>query len=101
MRVHGLRAIINTTLRAPSGTALSRSTVIDWLYSAPRYLRGLSLARIGLVLLICAVFTARQMSQCLFQIGCGFADGRTLSVNLLFLVRVFLFALPMLVAVTV
>jgi signal transduction histidine kinase len=65
------------------------------------FLRGLTLRRIGLVLAICAIFTLRQQSLCIFQINCGLPDGGTLVGFLTFLARQFAFALPMLVAVTI
>ncbi len=65
------------------------------------YLRGLTLGRVGLVLLICAALTVRQLSVCVFQLGCGTPNGQTLAGFAQFLGRQFLFALPMLFAVTI
>jgi sensor histidine kinase YesM len=65
------------------------------------YLRGLTPSRVGLVLLICALFAVRQHSACFFQISCGMPDGGTLLGFVRFLARQFLFAIPMLLAVTV
>ena len=65
------------------------------------YLRGLTAGRVGLVLLICAILTVRQLSGCMFQIGCNIPAGGTPAGFVLFLGRQFLGALPMLFAVTV
>src|SRR5437867_1883123 len=56
------------------------------------YLQGLTAARVGLVLLICTILTVRQKSLPGVEPTAEFAD---------FLARQFLFALPMLFAVTV
>jgi len=57
-----------------------------------RYLRGLTAARVGMVFLICAILTVRQQSLPYAETLAKFVD---------FLVRQFLFALPMLFAVTI
>ena len=62
---------------------------------------GLTPGRVGLVLAICAIFSARQQSLCVFQISCGLPDGGTLAGFSTFLARQFAFALPMLLMVTV
>ena len=72
-----------------------------YLVPARSYLRGLTAARVGLVALICAIFTARQLSNCIFATGCGIPDGNTPAGFALFLVRQILCALPMLFAVTI
>ena len=67
-----------------------------------KYLRGLTVARFGLLLLICAMLTTRQHSLCVFQATCArLSGGGTLVGFGIFLARQFLFALPMLIAVTV
>jgi signal transduction histidine kinase len=70
-------------------------------FPGARYLRGLTPGRVALVLLICAAFSVRQLSLCVFQINCGSPSGRSLAQLAQFLGRQFLFSLPMLVAVTV
>ena len=61
-------------------------------WPAFRYLRGLTLSRVGMVLLICAILTVRQQSLPYAETLAKFVD---------FLARQFLFALPMLFAVTI
>ena len=68
---------------------------------ASGYLRGLTSGRVGIVLLVCVLFTLRQQSLCVFQMACGLPDGGTPVGIVRFLARVFLFAIPMLLAVTV
>ena len=76
----------------PLRAAWWRSAGAIRLSPAGGYLRGLTLARVGLVLLICAILTVRQKSLPGVEPFAEFAD---------FLARQFLFALPMLFAVTV
>ena len=96
-----LRAITADRLPSALGAAWRGSVDAIRLSLAAKHLRGLTLARVGLVLLICALFSARQQSLCIFQIGCGIPDGGTLAGFAHFVARQFLFALPMLFAVTV
>ena len=95
----GLRAIAADLPRALGG-ARWRSMGAVRLAPAAGYLSGLTVGRVGLVLLICAAFTVRQHSVCVFQVSCGMLDGGTLGGFLRFLTRQFVFALPMLLAVT-
>jgi signal transduction histidine kinase len=96
----GLRAIAADLPRAMRAV---RRRNVGAVGPAPAtwYLRGLTAGRVGLVLLICAMFSVRQHSLCLFQVSCGMPDGGTLGGFIRFLARQFLFALPMLLAVTV
>ena len=73
----------------------------NFLSRSTGYLRGLTLLRIGFVLLICVIFTARQQSLCWFQTKCGAPDMGTLAGGVHFLARQFLFSMPMLLAVTI
>ncbi|HEY2862791.1 MAG TPA: histidine kinase [Casimicrobiaceae bacterium] len=98
--MHVFRAII-TGPSAPSLVALRRRDSATRTPNVARYLRGLTLGRVGIVLLICALFTLRQQSLCVFQMSCGMPDGGTPAGIVRFLARVFLFAVPMLLAVTV
>jgi signal transduction histidine kinase len=97
----GLRAITATTALPPLRAAWWRRVGAIRVSPAAGYLRGLTAGRIGLVLLICAIYTARQLSVCVFQIVCSSPDYNTLAGFVQFLARQFLFALPMLLAVTV
>src|ERR1700694_1100788 len=97
----GLRASIAAHLPPAAHAAWSRRVGAIRRSPVAGYLRGLTAARVGLVLLICAIFTVRQLSLCLFEFGCGIPDGKTLTGWAYFLARQFLFALPMLLAVTV
>src|SRR6266581_3731555 len=99
--MYGLRAITIVHLSPVLRAAWWRSAGAIRLSPPAGYLHGLTAARVGLVLLICAIFTARQLSLCVFQVGCGIPDGRTFAGFFFFLARQFLFALPMLLAVTV
>lgn len=65
------------------------------------YLRGLTVGRAALLLVICLMLTMRQHSLCIFQITCGMPDGGTLSGFTLFLARQFVFSVPLLLLVTV
>jgi sensor histidine kinase YesM len=65
------------------------------------YLRGLTVGRLGLVLLLCLMLTLRQQSLCIFQITCGMPSGGTAAGFASFLGRQFLFSLPLLLLVTV
>jgi sensor histidine kinase YesM len=94
--MHGLRVISPSILRASwwrSAGAVRRS-------HAAKYLRGLSAARVVVVLLICAGLTLRQTSICVFAAKCSLPNG-PLATFADFLARQFLFALPMLFAVTI
>jgi hypothetical protein len=73
----------------------------DVLPRVMNYLRGLTPSRLGIVLAICLLFTARQHSLCAFQVACGMAAGQSLSGFLTFVARQFVFALPFLILVTV
>ena len=97
----GLPAIIAASFPPWVCAAWWRSVDAARLSPAAGYLRGLTPARVGLVMLICAIFTVRQLSLCVFQIGCGIPDGQTLAGFALFLARQVLFAIPMLFAVTI
>src|SRR6266851_4133783 len=99
--MYGLRAITADHLPRPLRAAWWRSVGAIGLSRAARYLRGLTVVRVGLVLLICVIFTVRQQGPCIFQIVCGLADAGTLAGFAYFLARQFLFALPMLFAVTI
>jgi signal transduction histidine kinase len=85
----------------PAGATQGQTIRALPLSPASNLLRGLTLGRVGLVLAICAIFTARQQSSCLFQMGCALPDGGTLVGFSTFLARQFAFALPMLLVVTV
>jgi sensor histidine kinase YesM len=97
----GLPTIAATNLPAALRAAWWRSIGVIRQSPVAGYLRGLTPARVGLVLLLCALLTLRQESLCIFQIACGMPDGGTLSGSVRFLARQFLFALPMLLAVTI
>jgi signal transduction histidine kinase len=99
--MHGLRAINAADLPRALRAAWWRSVGTIRLSAAAGYLRGLTASRVGLVLMICAIFSVRQLSPCVFQIGCGIPDGGTLAGFVLFLARQFLFSVPMLLAVTI
>jgi len=99
--MYGLRATTGAHLPLALLAAWGRSVGAIRLAPASGYLRGLTAARVGLVLLICAIYTARQLSTCVFQIVCSSPDYNTLAGSALFLARQFLFAIPMLLAVTV
>jgi signal transduction histidine kinase len=60
-------------------------------------LRGLTVGRVGLVLLICALLSWRQIVSCVFEPSCN----QTLSGAAWFVTRHFLAALPLLLAVTI
>src|SRR5437879_5221814 len=95
----GLRASIAAHLPPAMREAWSRSFGAIRGSRVAGYLRGLTPGRLGLVLLICAILTLRQKSVCVVQLDCGTPE--MLAESASFLVRQFLFALPMLVAVTV
>src|SRR2546425_2107193 len=99
--MYGLRAITAAHLPPVLRVAWWRSGSALRPSPAAGYLRGLTAARVGLVLLICAIFSVRQQSLCVFQMGCGTPDGNTSGGFVYFLARQFLFSLPMLLAVTV
>jgi sensor histidine kinase YesM len=82
-------------------TAWARSVGRTRLLPISGYLRGLSASRVALVLLICTLFTIRQLSLCVFQLGCGLPYGQTVAGFGIFLGRQFFASLPMLIAVTV
>ena len=67
----GLRATTATHLRPALRMVRWRSLSAIRLPAAAGYLRGLTIGRVGLVLLICAIFSVRQQSLCVFQIICG------------------------------
>ncbi len=99
--MHELPPIAATRLPSARRQLGRRGTGAYRVPHANGYLHGLTMGRVGFVLLICAVLTTRQQSQCISQIGCGMPDGGTVAGFALFLARQFLFALPMLFAVTV
>src|SRR5512141_123203 len=99
-RFHLLRTVVANPLIALRAWRRLHEGAIG-RFPAIGYFRGLTAGRVGLVLLICTILTVRQVSPCVFQVGCSLPDGRTLSGFLLFLARQFVFALPMLLAVTV
>lgn len=96
----GLRAIAADLPRALRAAPWHGMSAVH-LAPAAGYLRGLTAGRAGFVLLICAMFTARQHSLCVFQVACGMPDGATFGGFVRFLARQFFFALPMLLAVTI
>jgi sensor histidine kinase YesM len=63
-------------------------------------LRGLTLGRVALVLVICVALSVRQQSPCFFHLSCALPDGGTLAGVSRFIARHFVCALPMLLAVT-
>ena len=85
--------------------ALRRRARPRWLdgriVPVARYLRGINVNRVGLVLLICLALTARQHSTCIFHFSCGMAAGSTLAGFAAFLGRQVVFSLPMLLLVTI
>ena len=99
--MHGLRS--NDAAAPPPVTRDARANRAGAVHKSPAigYLRGLTPGRVGLVLLICAALTVRQLSLCVFQVGCGIPNGQTLAGFAQFLGRQFLFSLPMLFAVTI
>ena len=99
--MYGLRPITAVHLPPIFHAVWWRSVGAIRLSPASGYLRGLTATRVGFVLLICALFTVRQQSLCIFQIACGLPDGGTFGGFVRFLARHFLLALPMLLAVTV
>jgi sensor histidine kinase YesM len=99
--MYGLPAIAAAHLPSVLRAAWGRSAGAIRLSPPASYLRGLTAARVGLVLLICVIFSVRQQSQCIFQIGCGTPDGKTFGGFVYFLARQFFFSLPILLAVTV
>jgi sensor histidine kinase YesM len=99
--MNGLGAIIVDHLPSAVRVAWSRSAGAIRQSPVAGYLRGLTAARFGLLLLICAMLTTRQQSLCLFQATCGPPNDGTVVAFGIFLARQFVFALPMLIAVTV
>ncbi len=97
----GLHGITAANLPPALRAAWWRSANVIRMSPATRYLRGLTSARAGLVLLICAILAVRQHSLCVFKINCGLPDGGTFSGFGVFVARQFLFAFPMLLAVTI
>src|SRR5437867_8159573 len=95
----GLRA--STAAHAPLALRVAWWRSIGAIRRSPvvGYLRGLTPGRLGLVVVICAILTVRQKSVCVVQLNCGTPE--MLAESASFVVRQFLFALPMLVAVTV
>jgi hypothetical protein len=98
--LRALHAITAVNLRA-FRTTLQRAAAAARTVNGAACLRGLTPGRVALVVLICAAITERQLSQCIFQIGCGIPDGHTLTGNVIFFARQLVFALPMLFLVTV
>jgi signal transduction histidine kinase len=100
--MYGLRAITAAGLPPALHATWWRFVRAIRLSPAAGHLRGLTWARFGLVLLICAILSVRQLSACiLLQTGCNIPGGQTLAGFIHFLARQFVFALPMLFAVTV
>ena len=81
--MHGLRAFASADLLPILRAAWWRSLGAIKLSPAAGYLRGLTLGRVGLVLVICAILTVRQRTPCVFQVGCGMPDGQTLALFIL------------------
>ncbi len=100
--MEGLPAI--TAARQPHAARMAWGRGVDAIRQSrvADYLRGLTLARIGLVLLICTIFSVRQQTVCLTlsEYGCVL-DADMLVDFSLAIARRFIFALPMLLAVTV
>ena len=84
-----LRAIAGADVQPALRTAWWIRSATNFLSRSAGYLRGLTLARVGFVLLICIIFTARQQSLCWFQVKCGTADMGTLAGGVHFLARQF------------
>src|SRR4051812_6866834 len=82
------------------GAARGRSVGAIAVFPGIEQLRGLTLGRIALVLVICVAFGVRQQSPCFFQLSCALPDGGTLVGVTKFIARHFFCALPMLFAVT-
>jgi len=88
----GPSTITSVDLPSTSRAAWWRNAGAIQRSPAIRYLRGLTFTRAGLVLLICAILTVRQQSL---------PDAATYAKFVDFLARQFLFALPLLIAVTI
>ena len=88
----GPRAITSVDLPSTPRAAWWRNAGAIQRSPAIRYLRGLTVARVGMVLLICAILTVRQQNL---------PDARSYITFAEFLARQFLFALPLLFAVTI
>src|SRR5438105_10340646 len=82
------------------GAARRRSVGALAVFPGVDQLRGLTLARVALVLVICVALGVRQQSPCFFQVSCALPDGGTLVGVSKFIARHFWCALPMLFAVT-
>ena len=97
--MYGLRAVTAAHLPPISSAAWWRSVGAIRLAPADGYLRGLTLTRVGLVLLLCAALSMRQLSACV-SINYVICFDTLLGGNI-FAGRRFLSALPMLLLVTI
>ena len=87
----------------PAALHAARLRIVSALSQLPtsEYLRGLTVTRLAFVLVICLMFSVRQqMVACLTEVDCVL-DGKVVASLALVVARRFLFALPMVLAVTV
>jgi len=103
--MHGLRAVAAADIPQALGAAWWRRVGATQLAPRIASLRGLTINRVGLVLLLCVVLSARQMSACmsLDSAACinDVLGGQMIYGNALLIARRFLGALPMLVLISI
>src|SRR5512144_1088967 len=102
--MNALRAI--AAAYAPSAVWASRRPHVAGIpdSAASWYLRGLTLGRVGLLLLLCAVLSMRQLSACMsINVACvdNLLGGHLVAGTALFVARQFVSMLPMLLLITV